>query len=25
MNACAWAIDRYTAPRRFGVKKEGKA
>ena len=21
MNACAWAIDRYTAPRRFGTKK----
>ena len=25
MNACAWSIDRYTAPRRFGVKKGGKA
>ena len=25
MNACAWAIDRYTSPRRFGVKKGGKA
>lgn len=23
MNACAWAIDRYTAPRRFGVRKGG--
>lgn len=23
MNAFAWAIDRYTAPRRFGVKKGG--
>ena len=21
MNACAWAIDRYSAPRRFGTKK----
>jgi electron transport complex protein RnfD len=21
MNACAWAIDRYMAPRRFGTKK----
>lgn len=21
MNACAWSIDRYTAPRRFGTKK----
>ena len=25
MNACAWVIDRYTAPRRFGFRKEGKA
>ena len=25
MNACAWAIDRCTAPRRFGTRKEGKA
>ena len=25
MNACVWLIDRCTAPRRFGVKKEGKA
>ena len=25
MNACVWVIDRYTAPRRFGVKKGGKA
>ncbi len=25
MNACVWTIDRYTAPRRFGVKKGGKA
>ena len=25
MNACAWAIDLYTAPRRFGTGKEGKA
>ena len=24
MNACVWVIDRYTAPRRFGVKKGGK-
>ena len=24
MNGCVWAIDRYTAPRRFGVKKGGK-
>ena len=24
MNACSWAIDRYTAPRRFGVKEGGK-
>ena len=23
MNACVWVIDRYTAPRRFGVVKEG--
>ena len=23
MNACVWVIDRYTAPRRFGVKKGG--
>jgi len=23
MNACAWTIDRYTAPGRFGVKKGG--
>ncbi len=23
MNACAWAIDRYTPPARFGVKKGG--
>jgi len=23
MNGCVWAIDRYTAPRRFGVKKGG--
>ncbi len=23
MNACAWAIDRYMAPRRFGTKKGG--
>lgn len=23
MNACVWAIDRYTAPRRFGVQKGG--
>ena len=25
MNAFVWLIDRYTAPRRFGVKKGGKA
>lgn len=25
MNACVWVIDRYTASRRFGVKKGGKA
>ena len=25
MNALTWFIDRYTAPRRFGVKKGGKA
>ena len=25
MNACVWVIDRHTAPRRFGVKKGGKA
>ena len=25
MNACAWAIDRYMAPRRFGTKKGGAA
>ena len=25
MNACTWVIDRFTAPRRFGVKKGGKA
>lgn len=25
MNACVWVIDRYTAPRRFGVKKGGQA
>ena len=25
MNACVWAIDRYTAPRRFGVRKGGRA
>jgi len=25
MNACVWAIDRFTAPRRFGVRKGGKA
>ena len=25
MNACVWVIDRYTAPRRFGVKKGAKA
>ena len=25
MNACSWAIDRYTGPRRFGVKKGGAA
>ena len=25
MNACVWTIDRYTAPRRFGVQKGGKA
>lgn len=25
MNGCAWAIDRYTAPRRFGTKKGAKA
>lgn len=24
MNACVWVIDRYTEPRRFGVKKGGK-
>lgn len=24
MNGCAWAIDRYTAPRRFGAKKACK-
>ena len=24
MNAMVWIIDRYTAPRRFGVKKGGK-
>ena len=23
MNACVWTIDRYTAPRRFGIKKGG--
>lgn len=25
MNACVWTIDRYTAPRRFGVAKGGNA
>ncbi len=25
MNACVWILDRYTAPRRFGCKKGGKA
>ncbi len=25
MNACVWMLDRYTAPRRFGCKKGGKA
>ena len=25
MNALVWTIDRYTAPRRFGVKKGGAA
>lgn len=25
MNACVWALDRYTAPRRFGSKKGGPA
>jgi len=25
MNACVWVIDRYTAPRRFGVKRGGRA
>lgn len=25
MNACVWVIDRYTPPRRFGVKKGGRA
>ena len=25
MNACAWVIDRYTAPRRFGTRKGGTA
>ena len=25
MNACVWTIDRYTAPRRFGTRKGGKA
>ena len=25
MNACVWVIDRYTAPRRFGAKKGGRA
>ncbi len=25
MNACVWVIDRYTAPRRFGVTKGGAA
>ena len=25
MNALVWVLDRYTAPRRFGVKKGGKA
>lgn len=25
MNACVWALDRYTAPRRFGSKKGGTA
>ena len=25
MNLCVWVIDRYTAPRRFGVKKGGAA
>ena len=25
MNALVWVIDRYTAPRRFGVKKGGAA
>jgi len=25
MNACVWVIDRNTAPRRFGVKKGGRA
>ena len=24
MNGCVWAIDRYTAPRRFGMKKGGR-
>ncbi len=25
MNACVWVLDRYTAPRRFGCKKGGRA
>lgn len=25
MNACTWSIDRFTSPRRFGVKKGGRA
>lgn len=25
MNACVWMLDRYTAPRRFGLKKGGAA
>ena len=25
MNACVWTLDRYTAPRRFGMTKGGKA
>ena len=25
MNACVWAVDMYTAPKRFGVKKGGTA
>ncbi len=25
MNACVWVMDRYTAPRRFGMKKGGRA